>query len=264
MRWIRCGKQNRDKASKATYGSDKRAALGCCFLRAAKQTDGRYFLRFFAEKTEKVRKSLDEKKKNNYDNVCVLHSRQRGERWMYMVDYEGTTPVFAYAYLSQERRWTGPRAFRITIYQDDTLMFRTFNEREEVLESDFFYLVPGTAARLSEQIEHEGWWMGTVPLLIQADTTPRSTSMFGFAGHPMFRCEDLGSMIARDFGSHRGQLARGLYFMLENTAILLRQSNLILKLDGFEWDWAKASYFTPENAPAEITQPVVATKENAG
>ncbi len=52
-------------------------------------------------------------------------------------------------------------------------------------------------------------------------------------------------MIARDFGSHRGQLARGLYFMLENTAILLRQSNLILKLDSFEWDWAKAQIFTP-------------------
>ena len=148
---------------------------------------------------------------------------------MYMVDYEGTMPIFAYAYLTHDRRWTGPRAYRITIYQDDTLMFRTFNEREEVLDTDFFYLVPGTAAKLTVQIEHEGWWMGTVPLLIQADSKPHSTSMFGFSGHPMFRCEDLGNMIARDFGSHRGQLARGLYFMLENTAILLRQSNLILK-----------------------------------
>lgn len=162
---------------------------------------------------------------------------------MYMVDYEGTMPIFAYAYLTHDRRWTGPRAYRITIYQDDTLMFRTFNEREEVLDTDFFYLVPGTAAKLTVQIEHEGWWMGTVPLLIQADSKPHSTSMFGFSGHPMFRCEDLGNMIARDFGSHRGQLARGLYFMLENTAILLRQSNLILKLDSFEWDWAKAQIF---------------------
>lgn len=86
---------------------------------------------------------------------------------MYMVDYEGTMPVFAYAYLTHDRRWTGPRAYRITIYQDDTLMFRTFNEREEVLDTDFFYLVPGTAAKLTVQIEHEGWWMGTVPLLFR-------------------------------------------------------------------------------------------------
>ena len=70
---------------------------------------------------------------------------------MYMVDYEGTMPIFAYAYLTHERRWTGPRAYRITIYQDDTLMFRTFNEREEVLDTDFFYLVPGTAAKLAVQ-----------------------------------------------------------------------------------------------------------------
>ena len=41
---------------------------------------------------------------------------------MYMVDYEGTMPIFAYAYLTHDRRWTGPRAYRITIYQDDTLM----------------------------------------------------------------------------------------------------------------------------------------------
>ena len=101
---------------------------------------------------------------------------------MYMVDYEGTMPIFAYAYLTHDRRWTGPRAYRITIYQDDTLMFRTFNEREEVLDTDFFYLVPGTAAKLTVQIEHEGWWMGTVPLLIQADSKPHSTSMFGFSG----------------------------------------------------------------------------------
>ena len=182
---------------------------------------------------------------------------------MYMVDYEGTMPIFAYAYLTHERRWTGPRAYRITIYQDDTLMFRTFNEREEVLDTDFFYLVPGTAAKLAVQIEHEGWWMGTVPLLIQADSKPHSTSMFGFSGHPMFRCEDLGNMIARDFGSHRGQLARGLYFMLD-TAILLRQSNLILKLDSFEWDWAKAQIFTPAYAPPETTAPTVPQKENVG
>ena len=70
---------------------------------------------------------------------------------MYMVDYEGTMPIFAYAYLTHDRRWTGPRAYRITIYQDDTLMFRTFNEREEVLDTDFFYLVPGTAAKLAVQ-----------------------------------------------------------------------------------------------------------------
>lgn len=174
---------------------------------------------------------------------------------MYMVEYEGAVPVFAYAYLSHERVWSGPRAFRITIYQDDTLMFRTFNEREEILESDFFHLAPGTASRLSEQIDHEGWWMGTVPLLIQADSKPRSTSLFGFAGHPMFRCEDLSSMIVRDFGSHRGQLARGLFFMLENTAILLRQSNLELRTDRFQWDWGKASLFEPEYAPKEMTTP---------
>ena len=120
------------------------------------------------------------------------------------------------------------------------------------------------AAKLAVQIEHEGWWMGTVPLLIQADSKPHSTSMFGFSGHPMFRCEDLGNMIARDFGSHRGQLARGLYFMLENTAILLRQSNLILKLDSFEWDWAKAQIFTPAYAPPETTAPTVPQKENVG
>ena len=158
---------------------------------------------------------------------------------MYMVDYEGTMPIFAYAYLTHDRRWTGPRAYRITIYQDDTLMFRTFNEREEVLDTDFFYLVPGTAAKLTVQIEHEGWWMGTVPLLIQADSKPHSTSMFGFS-------------------------ARGLYFMLENTAILLRQSNLILKLDSFEWDWAKAQIFTPAYAPPETTAPTVPQRENVG
>ena len=61
-------------------------------------------------------------------------------------------PIFAYAYLTHDRRWTGPRAYRITIYQDDTLMFRTFNEREEVLDTDFFYLVPGTAAKLTVQM----------------------------------------------------------------------------------------------------------------
>ena len=124
---------------------------------------------------------------------------------MYMVDYEGTMPIFAYAYLTHDRRWTGPRAYRITIYQDDTLMFRTFNEREEVLDTDFFYLVPGTAAKLTVQIEHEGWWMGTVPL-----------------------------------------------------------SNLILKLDSFEWDWAKAQIFTPAYAPPETTAPTVPQKENVG
>lgn len=141
------------------------------------------FLRKKLQKnTEKVRKPLDENKKSNYDNICVLCVKVKGGRWMYMVDYEGTMPIFAYAYLTHDRRWTGPRAYRITIYQDDTLMFRTFNEREEVLDTDFFYLVPGTAAKLTVQIEHEGWWMGTVPLLIQADSKPHSTSMFGFRG----------------------------------------------------------------------------------
>lgn len=90
--------------------------------------------------TGKVRKPLDENKKSNYDNICVLCVKVKGGRWMYMVDYEGTMPIFAYAYLTHDRRWTGPRAYRITIYQDDTLMFRTFNEREEVLDTDFFYL----------------------------------------------------------------------------------------------------------------------------
>ncbi len=232
---------------------------------AQKECAGRNFCgKKLQKNTGKVRKPLDENKKNNYDNICVLCAKVKGGRWMYMVDYEGTMPIFAYAYLTHDRRWTGPRAYRITIYQDDTLMFRTFNEREEVLDTDFFYLVPGTAAKLAVQIEHEGWWMGTVPLLIQADSKPHSTSMFGFSGHPMFRCEDLGNMIARDFGSHRGQLARGLYFMLENTAILLRQSNLILKLDSFEWDWAKAQIFTPAYAPPETTAPTVPQRENVG
>jgi hypothetical protein len=52
--------------------------------------------------------------------------------------------------------------------------------------------------------------------------------------------------------------------MLENTAILLRQSNLILKLDSFEWDWAKAQIFTPAYAPPETTAPTVPQKENVG
>lgn len=174
---------------------------------------------------------------------------------MYMVEYEGATPVFAYAYLSREKNWTGPRAFRITIYHDDTLMYRTYSEKEEVLESDFFRLKPGTAKLLSEQIGHEGWWMGNVPLLIQSDSRPRSISMFGFEGHAMFQCQDLNSMIVRDFGSHRGQLARGLYFMLENASILLRQSNLMLRADNFQWEWGKASIFMPEYAPMEMTYP---------
>lgn len=66
---------------------------------------------------------------------------------MYMVDYEGTMPIFAYAYLTHDRRWTGPRAYRITIYQDDTLMFRTFNEREEVLDTRFLLSCAGNGGK---------------------------------------------------------------------------------------------------------------------
>lgn len=175
---------------------------------------------------------------------------------MNMVEYEGAIPVLAYAYLSHERNWSGPQAFRITIYYDDTLMYRTYDKNEQVLESDFFHLKPGTAALLAEQIQHESWWMGNVPICIKADNRARSTSMFGFAGQKaMFECEDLNSMVLRDFGSHRGQLARGLYFMLENTAILLRQSNLMLGADNFQWEWDKVSFFVPEAAPVEMTMP---------
>lgn len=52
------------------------------------------FLRKKLQKnTGKVRKPLDENKKSNYDNICVLCAKVKGGRWMYMVDYEGTMPI---------------------------------------------------------------------------------------------------------------------------------------------------------------------------
>lgn len=162
-----------------------------------------------------------------------------------MVEYEGATPLFMYAYISHDRRRTGANGFRVTIYEDDTLMYRTFNDQDEEIESSFFRLEPGTAETYQEILRHQTWWMGTVPLVISSDGRPRYTSLFGFAGQPSFQVEDLNNLALRPFGSQRGQFARSLLLMLENVASLLQRSGLFLDTDNFMWRWSNSQPFEP-------------------
>ncbi len=157
-----------------------------------------------------------------------------------MIVNTGAAPLFWYIFRPMNDGAGQPNGgFNIALYPDDRLVYRCYDVFGQAQEECVFQLPTNFASHYMTIVESQAWWMGRVPLRITASAAPRYASMFAFAGHPMFICEEINTLVAAPFNSQRGMYARRLRMMLESIAELLYEHGIGMTVDSFVWDWEK-------------------------
>ncbi len=174
-----------------------------------------------------------------------------------MIVNTGMAPLFWYIYRPGVcEAGSADGGFNVALYPNNTLTFRHFNHLGQVDSESTFQLPPEVTGRYMMILDSQSWWMGKLPLRIKASTQARYSSMFGFAGHPMFICDEINTLILAPFNSQRGMYARRLRMMLESIAEMLYDYGIGLTVESFVWNWEKISPINPMSDPnASMVQP---------
>ena len=149
--------------------------------------------------------------------------------------------------------------FNVALYPNNTLTYCRFNSAEQVVDTSTFQLPPEILGQYMMIVQSQSWWLGRVPLHIGTGTQPLYSSMFGFAGHPLFACDEINTLVMEPFDSERGMFARRLRMVLESICEMLISCGVMLTVDSFEWDWRMISPVDPSmytmQDPMQSTQP---------
>lgn len=156
-------------------------------------------------------------------------------------------PLFWYAYQPAARKdLPEDGGFSITLYRSNRLNFRKYNIYGQYEESDL-QLPPQVLGRYMMIQESQEWWLKDVPLEIKSsqsggmrlkvDGEPQYKCLFGFAGYPLFECQEINTLVLAPFNSMRGMYARRLRMMLESVAEMLHYHGITLTVNTFSWGW---------------------------
>ncbi len=167
-----------------------------------------------------------------------------------------TPPLFWYIYRPHTSRRTDPGGFSVALYDDNILVHRKFNALQQEIECDHFQLPPEVVGRYMQVLQNQAWWMGRVPLSIRTNGAARYSCMFGFAGQPMFYCEEINTLVQAPFNSTRGRFARRLRLMLENVSELLFDCGIGLSVEDCVWDYTRISPVETVQQDMEQSAPV--------
>lgn len=150
-----------------------------------------------------------------------------------------TAPLFWYIYRPHTSRRTDPGGFSVALYGDNILVCRKFNALQQEIECDHFQLPPEVVGSYMQLLQNQSGWMGKVPLSIKTNGAARYSCMFGFAGQPMFYCEEINTLVQAPFNSVRGRFARRLRLMLEEVSELLFDCGIGLTVEDCVWDYVR-------------------------
>ncbi len=149
-----------------------------------------------------------------------------------------STTVFTFAY--QLTRPSNPAAagFTVNLLSNDQLLYACYDVDRQKVQECRFQLQQGTHSLCLKLIEHNNWWLQSVPERMRTAQQGQagSTLIIGFADHPLFCLEGFDTLLQCRFGSQRGHYTRQLYSLLEDIAAVLRSQALYLSPDAFEWD----------------------------
>ena len=175
-----------------------------------------------------------------------------------MINTSGAAPLFWYIYRpSRKGNGEGDGGFNIALYPDHTLVYSRYNTADQVIDQSAFQLPPEVTATYLTILNSQTWWMGDMPLNIRVNGKPQYSCMFGFAGHPLFICDEINTLVLKPFNSQRGMYARRLRMMLESIAEMLYGFGIGLTVESFVWDWRVIKPITP----VQNTQMVQPTAE---
>lgn len=155
-----------------------------------------------------------------------------------MINTAGAAPLFWYIYrptCRSSRDTDG--GFNIALYPDHTLVYNRYNQVNQIVDQSAFQLPPEVTAKYLTILNSQSWWMGEMPLNISVNGKPQYSCMFGFAGHPLFICDEINTLVLKPFNSQRGMYARRLRMMLESIAEMLYSYGIGLTVESFVWDW---------------------------
>ena len=154
-----------------------------------------------------------------------------------MIAATKTAPLFWYIYRPGHYVSSEDGGFNVALYGNNTLSYSRFNGAGQVMDECTFQLPPEVLGTYMMILNSQSWWMGKVPLNIRTGGQAQYSCMFGFAGHPMFICEEINTLVQAPFNSQRGMYARRLRGMLECMSEMLYDYGVELGVDKFGWDW---------------------------
>lgn len=136
---------------------------------------------------------------------------------------------------------SGPKdgGFSIGVYQDGTLLYTTFDQRQQRTASMRFGLPMQTVAQLNDMVAAHAWWLGgeRVDLAVPGAGAGYS-AMIGFGTGASFQVADMEEMLGGGFRDWRYRLVRRLYLALEDAADILEQASFRLSPNRFIWNSA--------------------------
>ena len=177
-----------------------------------------------------------------------------------MINTTSAAPLFWYIYRpSRKRANGGDGGFNVALYPDSTLVYCRYDQADQLLEQSAFQLPADVTENYLTILHSQSWWMSDVPLNVRVtNRKPQYSSMFGFAGHPLFICDEIDTLVLAPFNSQRGMYARRLRMMLECIAEMLYAYGIGLTVNSFVWNWQMIKPFTPMQQNAQMVSPTAA------
>lgn len=175
-----------------------------------------------------------------------------------MINNTGAAPLFWYIYRPGRKNSQGDYdgGFNVALYPDHRLVYCRFDEMNQIVDQSVFQLQPEFTAHYLTILESQAWWMGETPLKIRVGGKPQYSCMFGFAGHPLFICEEIDTLALAPFNSLRGMYARRLRMMLECLAEKLYAYGIGLTVDSFVWNWRMIQPINPGMQSMQMVEPL--------
>ncbi|MBQ2954392.1 MAG: hypothetical protein IJE07_12745 [Clostridia bacterium] len=173
-----------------------------------------------------------------------------------MVTAMGPLPLFWYIYsprARQGRKRSGSEGFNVALYSDGSLVYSKYDENFDPQEQSCFQLPMEVTDTFLMILQSETWWLRTLPLHIRSQQPiPEYSCRFGFAGHPLFTCDEMLKMTMLSDVDRNGVYARRLHVMMEFITEMLYGYGMLLQLDSFTWDWRRIQPLPQDQANARM------------
>lgn len=173
-----------------------------------------------------------------------------------MVKTMGPHPLFWYIYsprATRGRKKSNAEGFNVALYSDGSLVYSKYDEYNRLQEYSCFQLPLEVTDNYLMMLQSESWWLRSLPMHIRSQqAVPDYSCMFGFAGHPLFTCDELLKMTLLGDDNRNGVYARRLHVMFEFVTELLYNHGVLMLVNQFGWDWQRIQPMTPEQAAARL------------
>lgn len=166
-----------------------------------------------------------------------------------MIQGDGAAALLWYVYRPLASAAPGDGGFRLTLYENDTLVYTMFNELRQPVQTLYFPLAEELRLRITGALDAAAWWLQDAPERIRAGHPAADAAMIGVAGFPMVVLDEMEAAAALPFATPRGHWARRLLLLLEDVSEMLAGCGIYLEPRSFGWN--PDSVFPHEEQPQE-------------